>query len=299
MNNKLWPELPLEKWIETYDMLHLISQIIGKIKLQFVPFKNHWWNVVLYPSITGLTTGIIPYKEKYFEIDFNLRSHKIIFRFNDGQSDYINLQNGTIKDYYNQIKEKLLDLDCIIDLWPIPVEMEQRIPFNEDNKMRIYNEEYAENFQQIILQASKVMEIFRAGYTGKSSPVHFFWGAFDLAVTFFSGKPAPEHSGAPNVGKDVMVKAYNAELASFGFWPGKGFGEPAFYSYSYPEPDKYKNFKVEPDVAYYNKDLGEFILPYQIVQKLKNPDKAILDFFKSSYRATKTYGDWDSSLSTY
>lgn len=299
IKNEIWPELPLEKWLDTYELLLLVSQIVGKIKLLFVPFKNHWWNITLYPTITGFTTGIIPYKEKYFEIEFNFHLHKLFFRFNDDRIEFIEFQSGTIKDYYNEIKNKLLKLNCLINLWPVPVEMDERIPFTEDNKLRIYNEEYAEKFQQIILNISKIMQVLSSGFTGKSSPVHFFWGGFDLAVTFFSGRPAPEHPGVPNVARDVMVKAYNAELASFGFWPGKGYGEPAFYSYTYPEPEGYKNYKIEPDGAFYNNEIGEYILPYQYVQKLKNPGLAILDFFKCSYLSAEKFGKWERGLRTF
>jgi hypothetical protein len=296
INNISWPELPLEKWIETYDMLHLISQIIGKIKLQFVPFKNHWWNVALYPTVMGFSTGIIPYKEKCFEINIDLLSHKIFFTFNNGRSDFIELKDGSIKDYYGKIKKKLSGLDCIIDIKPFPVEMDYHINFNDDDTPRKYSREYAGKFHQVILQASRIMEVFRSGFTGKASPVHFFWGSFDLAVTFFSGRPAPEHAGAPNVAREVMIKAYNAELASFGFWPGKGYGEPAFYSYTYPEPKGFSSYTVEPDDAFYSKEIGEFLLPYKSVQKLNDPGKVILDFFNSSYSAAEKFGNWERNL---
>jgi len=299
MKNVNWPGLPLEKWTETYDLLHLLFQIAGKIKLQFTPYKNHWWNISFIPTVTGFTTGIIPYEEKCFEIDFDLHLHKIFFRFSDGKNEFIDLQSGSIKSYYKKIKEKLISLGCMINLWPVPVEMEHRVPFNKDDKHREYSREYSSKFHQIILQASNVMEIFRSGFTGKASPVHFFWGSFDLAVTFFSGRPAPEHSGAPNVSKDVMVKAYNSELASFGFWPGKGFGEPAFYSYSYPEPEKYKDYKIEPQEAYYHRDMGEFVLPYNALKKYDNPGQPVLDFFKSSCKVAEKFGGWDRSLNTF
>lgn len=299
MNKTQWPELPLNNWTETYDLLHLLSQIIGKIKLQFVPYKNHWWNVALYPSVNGLSSGIIPYKEKCFEIDLDLYSHKIVFRFNNGKTDFIKLQSGTVKSYYKEIKEKLIRMNCEINIWPVPVEMEHRIPFHEDDKQREYDPEYAAKFRQIILSVNRVMENFRTGFTGKASPVHFFWGSFDMALTFFSGRPAPEHSGAPNVGREVMAKAYNAELASFGFWPGKGFGEPAFYAYTYPEPEEYKNYKVKPDEAYYHKDMREFILPYSALKSNEDPDNAILEFFKSSFEAAEITGNWNKELSLY
>ena len=253
----------------------------------------------MYPTVSGLSTGIIPYDEKCLQIDFDFHSHKIHFRFSGGKTESIPLQSGSIKSYYHRIREILIDFDCRMHIWPVPVEMEYRIPFDKDEIQRVYDPVYAENFQKIILQISRVMEIFRSGFTGKASPVHFFWGSFDLAVTFFSGRPAPKHGGAPNVGKEVMEKAYNAELASFGFWPGKGFGEPAFYSYNYPEPEGYKDYKVKPGNAFYYHEAGEFILPYKAIQKSDKPEEALLDFFRSCYKAAEINGDWDKSLSSW
>ncbi len=299
MKNITWPELPLEKWADTYDLLHLLFQVIGKIKLQFVPFKNHWWNIVFYPTVSGFSTGIIPYEEKCLQIDFDFHSHRIYFKFSSGETESIELRSGNIKSYYNLIKEILIKFDCRTDIWTVPVEMEYRTPFDKDEIHRVYDPAYAEKFQQIILKTSKVMEVFRSGFSGKASPVHFFWGSFDLAVTFFSGRPAPKHGGALNVGKEVMEKAYNAELASFGFWPGKGFGEPAFYAYNYPEPAGYKDYKVKPEAAFYYSGAGEFLLPYHAIQKSDKPEDAILDFFRSCYKAAEENGDWDKNLSSY
>jgi len=299
MKNITWPELPLEKWIDTYDLLHLLFQVTGKIKLQFVPFKNHWWNIAFYPTICGLSTGIIPYDEKSLQIDFDFHSHRIHFKFSSGKTESIPLQSGSIKSYYNLIKKILINFDCRMDIWPVPVEMEYRTPFYNDEKHRVYDPLHAENFQKIILQTSRVMEVFRGGFTGKASPVHFFWGSFDLAVTFFSGRPAPKHGGAPNISNEVMEKAYNAELASFGFWPGKGFGEPSFYSYNYPEPAGYKDYKVKPGAAFYNAEVGEFLLPYKAIQKSDKPEEEMLLFFISCYKAAEEAGDWSKSLSNY
>jgi hypothetical protein len=298
INNSL-PDLPLEKWIDTYDMLHLLSQIIGKIKLQFVPYKNHWWNVALYPTVNGFSTGIIPYNKDCFEIDFDLYSHKIIFKFNNGKTDFIELRSGTIKSFYEEIENRLRESGCEIKIWPVPVEMDYRVPFNIDDKYYEYNKEYADKFRQVLLEVTKIMDKFRSGFTGKASPIHFFWGSFDMALTFFSGRSAPEHNGAPNVAKEVMVKAYNSELASFGFWPGKGFGEPAFYSYTYPEPEEYKNYNIKPVEAFYYKEMGDFILPYKSLQKYEDHSQAVLDFFKSCFKAAEESGRWDKNLSNY
>ena len=299
MKNTTWPDLPLEKWIGTYDLLHLLFQVAGKIKLQFVPFINHWWNIALHPTVDGLSTGIIPYDEKYLQIDFDFHSHKINFKFNSGKTESIPLQSGSIKSYYHRFKDILINFDCRMKIWPVPVEMEHRTPFDEDEEHRDYDPVYAEKFQQIILQTSKTMEYFRSGFTGKASPIHFFWGSFDLAVTFFSGRPAPRHGGAPNVGKEVMEKAYDSELASFGFWPGKGFGEPAFYAYAYPEPAGYKDHGVKPRDAYYYPEAGEYLLPYGAIRKSAQPEKDLLNFFTSSYKAVEATGKWSKDLSSH
>ncbi len=295
----IWPELPLDKWEKTYDLLHLLTQIVGKIKLQFVAYKNHWWNITFFPTVRGFTTGIIPCGTRCFEMDFDFVDHKINIKIDDGTSDFIELKSGTVAQYYDEITFKLKQLEIAVNIWPVPVEMEYRQPFNTDNIYRPYDPEYAQKLHKIIVQVARIMEIFRSGFTGKASPVHFFWGAFDMAVTFFSGRPAPEHQAVPNVGKKVMVEAYNAELASFGFWPGKGFGEPAFYAYAYPEPNEYKNYKIAPAAAYYHKDMGEYILPYSAMIKENVPGEAVVEFFISAYRAAARSGYWDSGLCKY
>jgi hypothetical protein len=299
VNNKevAWPDLPLAKWEETYDLIHRWSQIIGKIKLEFSPLINHWWNVTFFPSASGLTTGIIPYGDKCFEIEFDFIFHKLQLKSGDGRSNYINLESGNIAEFYFEIKEKLKKLGIEINIWTVPVEIDDRLPFEQDYRPRKYDPYYANTFWKILVQVSKAMNIFRSGFTGKASPVHFFWGSLDLAVTFFSGRSAPEHPGSPNVGRKVMIESYNSELASFGFWAGKGLGEAAFYAYAYPEPVDYKKFKVYPkQAAYYNETLGDFILPYSFVRSAESPEKVILDFFKSTFKAAAELGNWDKVM---
>jgi hypothetical protein len=291
-----WTDLPLEQWEETYNALHLWSQIIGKIKLELTPFTNHWWNITFFLSATGLTTGIVPCKNKFFEIDFNFISHQLNIRTDDGKILSIELRSGTVSEFYHEVKEKLNALGIEIHIWTTPVEIDDRLPFDQDYRQRKYDPEYANRFWKCLLQANKIMKIFRSGFTGKASPVHFFWGSMDLAVTFFSGKSAPEHPGAPNVGRKVMVESYNSELASFGFWGGKGLGEAAFYSYAYPEPENYKNFRIASEEAYYNDTFREFILPYSAVINAEFPEKLILEFYRSTFQATEELSGWNRSL---
>jgi hypothetical protein len=292
----VWPDLPLDKWKETYDIIHLLSQIVGKIKLQFAPFINHWWNITFSLSASGFTTGIIPYGDKCFEIEFDFILHKLNLKLEDGSLTSIDLKSGTIAEFYFEIKRKLNALGIEINIWPVPVEIEDRMPFDKDYRPRKYDPDYANRFWKSLVQVSKVMNIFRSGFTGKSSPVHFFWGSLDLAVTFFSGRPAPEHPGSPNIGRQVMVESYNAELASFGFWGGQGLGEAAFYAYAYPEPVDYKKIKIYPKQAYYYEIFRDFILPYSVVQNSEFPEKVILGFFKSAFKAAAELGNWDKSL---
>lgn len=294
-----WPSLPLTEWQSSCELLHLLSQIVGKIKLQLVPFRNHWWNITFLPSVNGFTTGIIPYKDDCFEMEFDFIDHQIILKTDDGQKDSIELKSGTVHAYYAEIIRKLQNLGIFMKVWPVPVEMETRVPFDKDDVYREYHREEVDKFRKIITKVSLIMEEFRCGFKGKASPVHFFWGAFDMAVTFFSGKSAPEHPGVPNVGRKVMAEAYNAELASFGFWPGMGFGEPAFYSYSYPEPSGYSSFPIKTPEAYYHPVLKEFILPYTQIIRHENTENLIMDFFLNSYKAAEQTGQWSKKLSFF
>lgn len=296
MENEVWPELNLEEWEDTYDTLHLWMQMVGKIKLEFTPFINHWWNITFSLTASGLTTGVIPYGKQVFEIEFDFIEHRLYLKVDDGRSDFLILKSGTAGDFYKELKEKLEYLGIEIHIWPVPVEMEDRTPFGQDCRPRIYDPYYANRYWRALMQTGRVMNIFRSAFTGKASPVHFFWGSLDLALTFFSGKPAPVHPKVPNVGRKVMAEAYNAELASFGFWGGKGLGDAAFYAYAYPEPAGYKNFPVKPEAAFYHETLKEFILPYAAVEHILYPEKLILEFFRSCFKAVGASGNWNKEL---
>lgn len=292
----VWPDLPLKQWEETYSTVHLWTQVVGKIKLEFSEFMNHWWNVTFFPTTSGLSTGIIPYKNTSFEMEFNFLNHHLVIKMDDGQKELIPLQSGTISEFYEEVKSRLKSLGVHIHIWTVPVEIDDRVPFDKDHRPRVYDPEYAQRYWKALVQVNKVMKLFRSGFTGKASPVQFFWGSLDIAVTFFSGKLAPEHPGAPNVGRKVMVESYNAELASFGFWGGKGIGEAAFYAYAYPEPEDYKRFAIEPMAAYYNDTFKEFILPYSAVKNSDNPERDILVFYRSAFKAAVELSNWDRSL---
>jgi hypothetical protein len=293
---KVWPELELGKWEDTYTLLHLLSQIVGKIKLQFAPYTNHWWNVAFALTANGLTTGIIPYGSRTFELEFDLIYQQLNILLDDGTREVIHLRSGSIADFYFELKGKLKASGIEINIWTVPVEVDDRLPFDKDFRQLDYDDEYANRYWECLLQVSKVLQLLRSGFTGKASPIHFFWGSFDLALTFFSGRPAPEHPGAPNVGRKVMVESYNSELASFGFWGGKGLGEAAFYSYNYPEPAQYRNFAIQPKEAFYNETFGEFILPYSVARKAAYPENVILNFYKSAFAATEELANWDRRL---
>ena len=292
----VWPELPLNQWEETYSTVHLWTQVIGKIKLEFSEFINHWWNVTFFPTTSGLSTGIIPYKNTTFEMEFNFLNHHLVIKMDNGKKELIKLQSGTISEFYEEVKEKLKTLGIKIHIWTVPVEIDDRLPFDKDHRPRVYDPEFAQRYWKALVQVNKVMKLFRSGFTGKASPVQFFWGSLDIAVTFFSGKPAPEHPGAPNIGRKVMVESYNSELASFGFWAGKGIGEAAFYAYAYPEPENYKDFTIEPSAAYYNDTFREFILPYSAVKNSDYPEREILDFYRSAFKTAVELSNWDRSL---
>jgi hypothetical protein len=293
-----WPPLVLDEWIKTYKTLHLWMQIVGKIKLSFSPKLNHWWHITFTPTAEGLTTGLIPYHNSYFQIDFDFIDHKLYMKTNDGKFDSLDLYSRSVADFYIETKEKLRHLGIEINIWTTPVEMEERIPFERDFTHKTYDKKYVETFHEILLCADHVMKVFRSEFTGKSSPVHFFWGAMDLAVTFFSGKHAPVHPGVPNVSKEVMVEAYSKELSSYGFWPGLGLGEAAFYAYAYPQPDKFNTAKM-PEGAYYNETLGEFILPYEKVRASESPKEMILSFFKAVFIVSARLNRWDEGLICY
>jgi len=288
-----WPGLPFEAWQDTYATLHRWTQIIGKIRLKFSPMMNHWWQVPFYITANGLSTSPIPYGSRIFQIDFDFLAHKMLITTNDGSFRSIALKPRSVADFYTEAMDSLKSLGIEVRIWTTPVEMPDRTPFEQDHTNAAYDPEYAHRFWQVLVQTDRVLKKFRSGYVGKASPVQFFWGAFDMAVTRFSGRRAPEHPGVPYVSHDVMVEAYSREVSSCGFWPGAGLGMPAFYAYAYPEPEGFSQYPVQPEGAYYNKDFGEFILPYNSVQTAQSPDQELSAFFESTYNAAAILGKWN------
>jgi hypothetical protein len=292
-SNELWPKLPLEAWQDTCATLHMWTQIVGKIRLQLAPMINHWWQVAFYLTSRGFTTSPMPYNSKYCQIDFDFIEHKMNITADNGNTRSIELKPLSVADFYKLTMETLNSLGVEPTIWTTPVEVSERVPFEKDNTHSAYDPEYAHRHWKVLIQADRVMKEFRSRFIGKVSPVHFFWGAFDLAVTRFSGRRAPDHPGVANVARSVMVEAYSHEVSSCGFWPGVGLGEPAFYAYAYPEPEGFKEYPVQPKEAYYDKDWGEFILPYEAVRTAELPDEKLLAFLQSTYEAAATLGMWD------
>ncbi len=290
-----WPPLPLAEWSDTYATLHMMSQIVGKIRLARAPMVNHWWQVPLYISARGLTTSAMPHGARTFQIDLDFIDHDLRIGVSDGQERSIALRTRPIAEFYAEVMETLRALGVPTKIWPHPVEIEDPIPFDEDYQHTTYEPEHAHRCWQVLRQADRVMAAFRSGFVGKCSPVHFFWGSFDSAVTRFSGRRAPEHPGGiPNLGDWVTREAYSRECSSCGFWPGSGPElEPAFYAYAYPEPAGFSEHPVRPEEAYYHEEMREFVLLYEAVRRAHDPDGMLLDFFQSTYEAAAELGGWD------
>ncbi len=290
---RIWPSLPLEAWQDTYATLQRWMQIVGKIRLRLAPMTNHWWQVALYVTSAGLSTSPIPYQSRVFQIDFDFLAHAMRISDDAGDVRSVALQPRSVADFYAETMGALRSLGIAVEIWTTPVEIVDRTPFEQDYVHAAYDPEYAQRFWRILVQVDRVLKEFRSRYTGKVSPVHFFWGAFDLAVTRFSGRAAPEHPGGPNVKRSVMVEAYCREVSSCGFWPGAGLGVPAFYAYAYPEPEGFKDWPVRPAEAYYHPTLREFLLPYDVVRLADAPDQMLLAFCQSTYEAAAVPGRWD------
>lgn len=292
-----WPALPLLEWKETYDTLHMWTQVVGKIRLALTPRANHWWNTALYVSPRGLTTSTMYHNGRLLQIDFDFVDHKLLIETTDVPPKAIDLRSRTVADFYQETMAALNSLEMPVKIWTTPVEVENRIPFEKDQKHASYDPEYVGRFWRILTQANRVFTDFRCGFNGKVSPVHFFWGAFDLAVTRFSGRAAPSHPGAPNVARFVAVEAYSREVSSCGFWPGGGpVDQPVFYAYSYPEPEGFTEYSIQPAEAFYHNEMGEYLLPYDVVRTAKSPDVVLSSFLQSTYEAAATCGKWDRRL---
>ena len=291
----LWPELPLAEWKSTYETLHMWTQIIGKIRLVLTPRQNHWWNTTLYVTPRGLTTSPMPYNEgRHLRIDFDFISHVLLIETSEGSTKTIALRPRSVADFYQETMSALSSLGMPATIWTTPVEVPDRTPFEKDEKHVSYDPEYAQRFWRILFEINRVLSEFRSRFTGKVSPVHFFWGAFDLAVTRFSGRSAPEHPGVPFCAHFVMVEAYSLEVSSCGFWPGGApVNEPIFYAYAYPEPKGFKDYPIQPSEALYHNEMREFILSYDTVRTAKSPDQVLLSFLQSTYEAAATCSNWD------
>jgi hypothetical protein len=286
--------LPLAAWQDTYATLHLWTQIVGKTCVALAPWQNHWWHVALHVTARGLTTSPLPFGLHTFEIVFDLVNHRLTVRTSQGTTRSIPLVAQSVADFYHAYLAALAELGLEVKLWPVPVEMERAIPFADDREHASYDPEYALRFWRILTRVDQVLKRFRGGFLGKSSPVHFFWGSFDLACTRFSGRPAPPHpGGVPNTPAYVMREAYSHECASCGFWPGGGaVSEPAFYAYAYPAPPGYEAVAVARP-AFYSRELGEFILPYEAVRTAARPDHVVLEFLERTYAAAADLARWD------
>jgi Family of unknown function (DUF5996) len=290
-----WPSLPLEAWRDTYASLHLWTQIVGKIRLAQSPWLNHSWHVTLYPTATGLTTAAIPHRDRAFQIDFDFLEHRLEIHASDGRNAGFALEPQPVAGFYRRVMQALRELELPVKIHAKPNEIPDAVPFARDEIPRAYDPEFANRFWRILVQAQRVLGEFRARFIGKCSPVHFFWGAADLAVTRFSGRRAPPHpGGVPNLPDRVTREAYSHEVSSCGFWPGGGaVPHAAFYAYAYPEPAGFAQAHVQPDEAFYSNDLREFILPYDVVREAKSPDDALLAFLQSSYEAAADLAKWD------
>jgi hypothetical protein len=292
--NLAWPELPVEEWQPTRDTLTLWLQVIGKIRIARTPLLNHWWNAPLYLTARGLSTSLMPAEPgRGFTIDLDLLRQRLEVTTTRGEFRRMDLAPMSVKEFYAQLTGLLDDLDLTTEIWPLPVELAEAIPFSDDDTHASYDATAVTTFWRLLVEAERVLEVFRARFVGKSSSVHLFWGALDLAATRFSGRPAPKHPGGmPNCGPHVMHEVYSHEVSSAGYWPG-GEGEGVFYSYAYPEPEGYRTMPVSPDAARFDDALGEFVLPYTAVRTASEPDAVLLGFLQDTYEAAATTGKWD------
>ena len=285
-----WPSLPLEEWRDTCATLHMWTQIVGKVRLAQTPLVNHWWNVPLYVSARGLTTTAIPYGDISFEMEFDFVDHKLEITCSHGTSATVALEPKSVATFYEETMAALRGLGLEVHIWKMPVEIADPIPFDQDHKHASYDPEYVNRCWQILRSSERVMQEFRSPFIGKCSPVHFFWGSFDLAVTRFSGRPAPPRPDADPITRE----AYSHEVISHGWWPGQGpLGKPAYYSYTAPAPDGLRDAKLRPGQAYYSKDLGLFVLLNDDMRTAADPDAVLMDFMQSTYEAGANLAKWD------
>ena len=291
----LWPDLPLAAWSDTCDTLLRWTQIAGKVRLKQTPLINHWWNVTFFVNSRGLVAPANPYAGGTFDIVFDLTGHHLHIVTSNGRLESLALVPMSVADFYTAFMERLHRLGIDVDIWTMPSEIENAVPFEQDHTHAQYDAEYVSRFRQTLVQAARVMNAFRARFLGKASPVHFFWGSFDLAVTRFSGRTAPPPTSVtPNVANWVMAEAYSHEVSSCGFWPGNGgYGRAAFYVYAYPEPQGYGETRLSMADGFYDKNVGQFILPYDCVREARDPEALLLAFLQETYAAAADLAKWD------
>jgi len=285
-----WPALPLEDWWPTRDTLHRWTQVVGKIRMAFTPPVNHWWHVPLYVSARGLTTSLIPYGDRWFDMEFDFIAHQLRIRTSDGADRNVALAPRTVADFHDEVFSVLKELNIRCSIWPVPVECEDTIPLDRDDTHKSYDGEAARRFWRVLALSHEVLTQFRGEFIGKCSPVHFFWGSFDMAVTRFSGRRAPERPEA-----DAMTReAYSHEVSSVGWWPGDNrLKVPSFYAYAAPEPTGFRTAVIKPSAVYYTEVLGGFYLPYDEVRLASDPEQTLLDFCHTTYDAAADLGHWD------
>lgn len=298
ITNNTWPKLDFHYLKDTIATAHMWTQMIGKVRLKKTPWINHSWHVTLYVSSTGLTTGSIPYQDGVFEINLDFIDQQLQVITSTGNKRSFALGAGTIATFYKQLTDAIAAVGIDVEIYAVPNEVDPAIPFAENNTPCTYDAAVMHTLWQALVKINNVFTRFRAGFLGKNSPVHFFWGAFDLAVSRFSGRPAPKHpGGAPNMPNDVMQEAYSHEVSSAGFWPGsESFPQPAFYSYCYPSPAEFSQQAVRPNEAFYSGEMGEFLLTYEVVQQSADPEATLMQFLQSTYDAAATTGNWDKNL---
>jgi len=291
-----WPELPYAAWKDTRDTLHLWTQVVGKVRLTLTPWLNHSWHVALYVTARGLTTSPIPWRGGGFQIDLDFIDHVLWVRTSDGHFRQLVLKPVSVAEFYEDMMIALRELGINVQITTTPCEIADCIPFDQDTVHAAYDPEYANRFWRVLLSTSDVFAQFRTGFLGKASPVHFFWGSFDLAVTRFSGRPAPRHpGGVPHLPNSVAQEAYSHEVSSAGFWPGGGgpIDYAAFYSYAYPAPEGFGLARVVPKTAFFSKELGEFLLPYDAVRTARDSEAVLMEFLQSTYVAAADLAKWE------
>jgi hypothetical protein len=289
-SHEVLPALPLASWKETLATLHMWMQVVGKVRLTLCPLENHFWNVAFYLTARGMTTSAMPYGSGTVEVRFDFIEHQLLIETSDGRRIAMLLEARSVADFYNQFMAALADLNVAAKIWTMPCEIAEPIPFEQDHLHAAYDREAVHKFWRILAWVDPILKEFRAGFLGKVSPVHFFWGSFDLAVTRFSGRTAPERPGADSITRE----AYSHEVSSAGFWPGGGdITAPAFYSYAAPEPPGFAERRIRPEKAFYHPQLKEFLLGYDDVRNAESPKAVLMEFLQSTYEAAADCGEWD------